>query len=426
MSSIDSTNFKKNEIIDFDKINISFFGLLAFLCGLPILYTINLMGELYGTEVLLPIFTIILLFSNKEKRIFQEKIFWMFVLSIVVMMIGYIISDIVAGTSAHNYLRGWGRNAIFTLDAISLSIIAATDKRYLWWYIFGVSIGSIIYMQLTGVPFTHANWKLAYCVPILLLMLISVYFISDLLAVWLAIAVGIFSFYMDGRSMGSVCIFLAGIIFIRRSNPETLKISAKSLANIFIVGIIATLLIVIVLAQTNEGNSNRRDSSSLGRFAALRIGVIAISDSPILGYGSWGEGTKKYAHMLHLEIEAKLHELGQNNVPEGDFFLAHSQILQVWIEGGIFAEQLFLFYGYQIIVALKKTIFTRRFDYLSPFYCFYLLMSFWSLFMSPYNGGHRLGIAISIAIICALNTESTNERRKNNLNSNRTVKNSFL
>jgi len=409
---------QKEKHIATDKIKITFLGLFAFVCGLPILYTINLMGELYVTEVILPILTIILLFSSKENRVFQEKIFWMFVLSMIVMMISYIISDLVAGTSKLNYLRGWGRNAILFSDVICLSIIAATDKRYLWWYIFGISLGSIIYLQLTGVPFNNAYWKLLYCEPVLLLALIVVYFTPKFLSVWLAIVVGIFSFYMDGRSFGSLCILLAGMLWIRRGNPETLKISAKSLVNIVIAGTIAASLILIVLSQTNEGNSNRRDISSIGRFAALRIGVIAISDSPILGYGSWGEGTQKYANMLYKEIQGKLRELGQNNVPEGNFFLAHSQILQIWIEGGIFAEQLFVFYGYQLLGTLKKIILTRRFDYMSPFYCFLLLIACWHLIMSPYSGSHRLIISIAIAVICAVHAETSMKQSKNSQRDN--------
>ncbi len=410
VSTIKSTEHQKDKHIPSDKINISFFGLFAFVCGLPSLYTINLMGELYATEVILLILTIILLLSGKEKRIFKEKVFWTFVLSSIVMIVGYIISDLVAGTSQVNYLRAWGRNAILLSDIVCLSVIAATDKRYLWWYIFGVSLGSVIYLQLTGVPFTNAYWKLEYNQPILLLMLVVAYFIPNFLSVWLTIAVGIFSFYMDGRSFGAICILLTGILWIRRGNPETLKISTKSLTNIVIAGTIAISLIMLVLTQTNEGYSDRRDVSSLSRFAALRIGVTAITDSPVIGFGSWGEGTQKYAAMLYKETQSELRELGQSNVHQSQSFMAHSQILQIWMEGGIFAAQLFIYYGYQLLISLKKTILTRRFDYMSPFYCFLLIMGLWNLFMSPYAGSHRLNIAIAIAIICAINAENSTEK----------------
>lgn len=398
-----------------DKISITFLGLFSFVCGLPSVYTINLMGELYATEVILPILTIIVLFSGKEKRIFQEKIFWIFALSIAVMIIGYIISDLVAGTSQFNYLRAWGRNAILFSDIICLSIIAATDKRYLWWYIFGVSFGSIIYLLSTGVPLNIRYWKLAYNQPTLLLIFVAGYFIPNLVTVLLTIAVGIFSFYMDSRSFGATCILLAGILWIRRGNSETLKISKKSVAKVFLASAIAISIIVLVQAQTNEDYSDRRNISSIERFAGLRIAVIAIIDSPILGFGSWGEGTQKYATMIYKETQNEIRQLGQNNYQQEKFFLAHSQILQSWMEGGIFAAQLFIYFGYQLLVSLKKIILTRRYDYMSPFYCFFLIMGFWNLFMSPYSGSHRLGIAIAVAIICVINVESSWEKPKNSL-----------
>ena len=406
VSSIKDMVPQVNKNVETDKINISFLGLLSFLCGLPSFYTINLMGELYATEVILPILTIVLLLSGKEKRIFKEKIFWAFVFSTVVMIIGYIISDLIAGTSQFNYLRAWGRNAVLLSDIVCLCIIAATDKRYLWWYIFGVSLGSFIYLQLKGVPFTGPNWKLVYSQPILMLMLIFGCFIPRLLTIYLTLAIGVFSFYMDSRSFSSMCIVLAGILWIRHGNPIAFNVNKiKGFIKFFLVGGIAIWLIMLIMAETSGEFNNRRDISSIARFAALKIAVIAIIDSPILGFGSWGEGTKKYAEMLYNETQSDIHQLGQNDYRQGSTFLAHSQILQSWMEGGIFAVQLFIYYGYKILVTLKKIIFTRRLDYMTQFYCFFLISAFWAVLMSPYAGIHRLGIAIAIAIICTLNVE---------------------
>lgn len=406
VSETKSTIHQKDNLIATDKIKITFFGLFSFVCGLPSLYPLKLMGELYTTEIILPFFTLLLLFSGKEKRVFQGKIFWKFVLSMIVLIIGYMISDLIGGTSQFNYLRGWGRNAVLLSDIICLSIIATTDKRYLWWYIFGMALGSIIYLQSTGVVFTGPNWKLAYSQPVFLLMLVAAYFIPNKLTIYLVLAMGIFSFYMDSRSFSSICILLAGILWIRQGNPETFQTSKlKGLGKIILAGGIGIYLVISIMAKTEEDFGNRRDMSSLSRAAALRIGVIAIMDSPILGYGSWGEGTKKYAAMLYKETQSDMRELGASNLHQGTTFLAHSQILQSWMEGGILAAQLFIYYGYQILASLKTTILRRRLDYMTRFYCYFLISAFWGLFMNPYSGSHRLGIAFAIAIICAINTE---------------------
>lgn len=199
----------------------------------------------------------------------------------------------------------------------------------------------------------------------------------------------------------------------------------KSLGKIFLASTFAISIIVLVMALTEEDFKNRRDSSSIGRTSALRIGFIAISDSPILGYGSWGQGTKKYADMLNKETRIEQRQLRQGNYQQGNIFMAHSQILQSWMEGGIFAAQLFIYYGYKILVSLRILIIRRRFDYMTPFYSFFLISAFWGLFMSPYAGSHRLNISLAIAVICAISVENTIENRKNSLESNKMLFNSF-
>ena len=408
VSSIKDRTPQINKNVETDKINISFLGLLSFLCGLPSFYTINLMGELYATEAILPVLTIILLLSGKEKRIFKEKIFWAFVFSTVVMIIGYIISDLIAGTSQFNYLRAWGRNAVLFSDIVSLSILVSSDKRYLWWYVFGLALGSLVYLHLTGVSFTGPNWKLAYSQPIFILGLISTYFIPNKLSIILIIVIGVFSFYMDSRSFSIICILVGGVLWVRQGNTETYQIAkAKGLAKIILAGCIGIYLVISIMALTQEDFGARRDMSSIGRAAALRIGLIAIMDSPIIGYGSWGEGTKKYATMLFKETESDMRELGARNLHQGKTFLAHSQVVQSWMEGGILAAQLFIYYGYKILAALKIILLKRRLDYMTGFYSYFLISAFWGLFMNPYAGIHRLGIAFSIAIICTINVELT-------------------
>lgn len=403
-----------------DKVNFSVFGLLSFICGMPSIYVVNLMGELYATEIALPFLTTILVFIDKNRRALINTKFWLFIISLFILTIGYYISDLAAGASAANYLRGWGRNAILLSDLICLSILAGTDKRYIFWYFFGFAVGSIVLLQLTGIPFTNYYWKLSYGSPVLLIILAIGYFVPQSINLIFLLLIGIFSFQLDARSFGSICILLAVILWIRRANPVSLKIRLTSVVNIIVAASFAVIIVLYIMIRTNEDYSARRDISTLGRTVSLRVALIAIRDSPIIGYGSWGEGTKEYAAMLYKETKKEYLRLGQSNIHKGNTFLAHSQLLQSWMEGGILAAQFFIFYGYQILSTLKYIIINRRYDYISTLYCFFLIGSFWDLFMSPYNGIHRLNIAIAISIICAVSVEKTIER-KINVASNETL-----
>jgi len=91
-----------------------------------------------------------------------------------------------------------------------------------------------------------------------------------------------------------------------------------------------------------------------------------------------------------------------------DVFRPLSQLLQGWIEGGFLSAIFFLFLGYQLAIVLNWVILSRQLDYLTPLYSFLLILSLWHLLMSPYGGGHRLAIALSIALLCSLKIERTN------------------
>ncbi|ANE53882.1 O-antigen ligase family protein [Methylomonas sp. DH-1] len=389
-----------------DKMGFGFFELFAFFCGIPYFYTINLFGELYATELLLPIMALLLVLFRGERTIFREKLFWLFFFSILMMIIGYMISDLMAGTSKANYIRAWGRNLVLMSDFISLAIVVSADKKYAWWYVFGVALGSVIYLKLAGIPFDNAHWKIEYSQPVLLLVFIAGFFIPNFLKVWLTAFIGVFSFFMDGRSFGVISLVLAGMLWIRLGNRDGLRISGKVLFNMILSAAILVSTVVTVLEQTNQEYSARREASSLSRFAAIKIALIAIGDSPFIGYGSWGEGTKKYADMLYEQTVREQREVRQSNIRRGKSFLAHSQMLQSWMEGGILAAQLFAFYGFQLLIGLKRIVTLKKLDYVYQVYGYFALIGFWNLFMSPYSGSHRLNIAVAMAILCAVKIES--------------------
>jgi len=388
---------------DSDKITLTFFSFLSFVVGIPSTQVINLVGELYVTELLLVPLAFMLFFYGGAS-IFKVRLLKAFIIVGICMIIGYLSSDIVAGTSSSNNLRAFGRNILLLSNIIALAIMLSVDKRLIWWFILGIAVGAIINLMLSNLPITA--WKFGYGRPVLLLVLLLSYFLPNRLTMLAILCVGILSIYLDSRSMGAFCLIVAGIVFLRLKNPNGLKVSLSAIFRILIIGIFVFALILAVLVQTETEHSTRRDASSAYRFSALSVGLIAVSDSPILGYGSWGEGTKKYADMYYKKLVPEMRDLDMSNaLHKGNVFHPHSQVLQSWMEGGILAAAFFIFLGYQLILGLKRVIFTRQVDYFTPLYSLLLLTSLWHVFMSPYSGGHRLSIAISIAILCSLQLE---------------------
>lgn len=384
-----------------EKIRLTFLSFLVFAVGIPSTQTLNLVGELYVTELLLPLLAVgVLIFGRSQ--VLREKIFWQFVIACFVMMLGYIISDLVAGTDSSRYLRAWGRNLLLFTDLIALAIIVGSDKRLIWWFVLGMATGSLFFLALDGVTFSD-QWKIGYGQPLILMMILLSYFLPFRVTIVGLIVFAVISIYMDSRTLSAFCLIVAGITYIRIKKPGGFKLNFLVLFKILTVAIVLITLLNVLMSQTQDEFSNRRESSSTGRFAALGVGLVAISDSPVLGHGSWGEGTEKYADMIYKDLLPVMKELGRAKQWEkSDIFRPHSQLLQSWVEGGILAAIFFLFLGYQIIVGLKQIILTRQLDYLTPLYSFLLILSLWHLIMSPYSGSHRMQIALAIAVLCSL------------------------
>ena len=137
----------------------------------------------------------------------------------------------------------------------------------------------------------------------------------------------------------------------------------------------------------------------------MGIGISAISESPLIGYGSWGEGTGEFADKLYKELASEMYDLGLSNWRRSDIFTPHSQLLQSWMEGGLLAAAFFIFLGYQLYLGLKYVFFNKNLDHFVPLYSYFLVLDAWHLIMSPYSGSHRIFIALAIAILCSLRLE---------------------
>lgn len=384
-----------------EKLRFTFLSFLVFAIGLPASFGLNVIGEMFLTEMLLPILAILVLLISGKTRVLNQPLFLAFFIVGICMLIGYIISDVVAGTDSSRYLRAWGRNIILFTDFIALTILVSIDRRLLWWFIVGMSIGGLAGLLINHVPFVE--WKIGYGMPVIFLSLCLGFFLPKRLVMFSLLGLATVSIFMDGRSLGAICLIVAGVIFVRIKKPDGLKLSASAMFRILVAAGLVVAFLITLMIQTEDEFSNRRASSSEGRFTALSIGLTAVTDSPFIGYGSWGEGTKKYADMYYNEMAPEMRRLGRiGTLHRSDIFRPHSQILQAWIEGGMLAGAFFIFLGYQLFVGIKELVLSRRLDSFTSLYVFLLVLSFWHLIMSPYSGSHRLLIALAIAVLCLI------------------------
>ncbi len=390
------------------QIRLTGIGLFALFCGALQPLTLNLVGEIYAVELLLPVAGLAALASRSGNAVFRERMFWSLLLAAGVMLAGYVISDFIRDTRPDQYLRGWGRILILVTDFVFLCALFRQDRRNLWWFALGMGVGGILHLRLI-LHTSISIWKFGYAEPMLLFAAAMGCFLPiRLAAVWLGL-LGLTSMWYDFRSFAAICFLLATYMWLRAARPSQPLVGGKKSLRLLIAGGLAGALVMTTLALTESGYSNnRRAESNAGRSAAIEVGLIAISRSPLLGYGSWTEDRE----LAELYLKHYLEKRGVRdpNADAGRHFSPHSQILQSWVEGGILGAVFFMVLGYQLLRSVKWAALARPVDTLTPLVVYLLFSCAWNLFMSPFSAPHRIQIALGAAVLVLMDSEQRASR----------------
>jgi hypothetical protein len=378
---------------------VTMLGAVLLTCGYVSQLWISGVGQLYWAEMILPAVALALVLHRWPAALFHGLRFRLLATGLLLMLVGYIVSDVVAGTSAEHYLKGWFRVLVLGTDAISLVVIYDRNRWALWWFWLGNAVFGLQTAILAGIPLTL--WKFGYAEPITTGAVNASVFLPGWLSGGIYLLLGALSIVLDYRSLGAVLLVAGAILLMSRSSKSIALIRSTSLSSLIalVLGLAAAAAVAnVLLTKSNEDYAERRSASDVGRFAGVKIGVIAITDSPLLGYGSGGEGTQKYAEMMY--ADAVKESLASGGMPvAASGFLPHSQILQAWMEGGVLAAFYFLTYGCFLIVTIRDLAVSKLRTPFRGFMLVLLLTNLWHLFMSPFMGGHRLNIASAVALI---------------------------
>ena len=379
----------------------------AALCAALALVKLSLVGDLFLSELLLPIVAAIAA-SSGGQRVFADPAFKALFAASMLTLLGYILSDLAQGSRPDQFLRGWGRVALVISDFVCLSIIFGQDKRNFWWYSLGAGLGNILYLSV-GMQTPLSKWKFGYADPIARTSITLGAFVPlRMLSVWLVL-LGLHSMWSDFRSFAGLCLAVAAILWVQAGDQKRGgRRGGAATVKLLIAGAVAAIVISVTMSLTVEQQSAiRRLESNSGREAAIEVGIKAILRSPVIGYGSWAEN-KELAAMYTKRTNQLNGGSVRGSVSES-YFAPHSQILHAWMEGGILGAALFFSLAYYLLKTSYWLVKTRPVDYLTPLLLYSLIIVIFNLFMSPFSASHRLGIATGAALIVMLNIE----RRRN-------------
>lgn len=409
MAIADLLHQPRRTLFRLDRIDlrIGWMAFAVFVCGVASARAVNLIGEFYLGELLVIQLALFMMLFGRDRSLLDVSAFGVFVQCAILMLAGYIVSDIYRETEPGQFLRGWARVILLTLDFIALAIVVARDRRNLWWFALGMGVGAIGQLLVRGVPMMDAaGWKFGYSTPLAYLLACSAYFLPIKLMALAFVALGLWNIFMDFRIMGAICILIAAVMWVRANNPGGLD--GMQILKVILACGIAGAIVGTALYVTHEDYKRRRETSNVGREAGLKVALQGVIESPVLGYGSWPTDPRLVS-LFQEEVVAQGEVRGESMAGE-QVFTAHSQALQAWIEGGFLAALFFLYYGMKLVSTGFRVALQRRPDGYLPVFLLFLIYDTWHLFMSPFSGPTRLPIAVGIAIVVVCGLEAVRER----------------
>ncbi|MBI4998443.1 MAG: hypothetical protein HZC22_16415, partial [Rhodocyclales bacterium] len=285
-----------------DGLRISAVALLVFLAGALSPLTLNVVGELYAVELVLPLAALAARSSRGGDRVLREPVFKALLLAAFVTLFGYMLSDLFQGTRLDQFLRGWGRVGLVIVDFVSLAVIVGQDRRNLWWFVLGSGLGGIFYLRFV-LHSPLSNWKFGYSDPVFLATAALCYFMPLRAASVVLAGLGVWSMMTDYRRFAAICLLVAALVWIRASRRGRPMTDAGAL-KVLIAGGLAGAAILTVLTMTGAQTAGRRAQSDAGRVAAIEVGIEGITRSPVIGHGSWVEN--KELIRLFVQRQAEL------------------------------------------------------------------------------------------------------------------------
>ncbi|MBN2117226.1 MAG: hypothetical protein JW730_11675 [Anaerolineales bacterium] len=394
-----------------------------FLVGAFSSFYIDLIGQLYISEIVL-----ILLFPfqllRRWKVLLKDQLTRKILFFGSLWFVSQVFTDLIRDTSTNDMLRGWAGILVLLVTCSSLYLLTKKNVQRIQFLIFGYAVGALaaLYFQ-PPLYFSEEPWKFGLGYPITLLVLLFISYTSGAklrnLSKWMLplLIIGGLFIYLNARSLGAMIILTAIVIWLRNRKFGKVILTHLGVRNALAGGLLLGLTIwgLISIYGYAAQNGYLGDEAqwkyvrqSSGRFGLLLGGrseifasVIAVRDSPVIGYGSWAKGPA-YRMFLYRVIDLgyeRSQEEMSRYINQSDLIPAHSHVFQSWIWAGILGAIFWLvIFGIVIQVLIQSN---RYINILYTFVIFMSVCSIWDIFFSPFGSVMRLRWAIQFIVFLA-------------------------
>jgi hypothetical protein len=385
-------------------------GLAVMALGIASNIPMQMMGRIFVGELVLiacaPIIVLLLFgLTNEYGRTAR-----IILIALIVSWLGYLASDVVRHTPPSDYLRGWSKWIAMGASFATLAWLGSKNINLLISFIIGLAIGGCLTPFITGGFFgIKYYWKFHAGIPICILALIVTSSFRSSTTIITLLAVAGLSITLDSRSVALLCLATAVATWLaarrnnRRGRPQKAQ-KAMSKSSMIISSAFAVLVMIagIFLIQRlgeRYGYAERFERSNSARMASVVVAWSAIRDSPLIGHGSWPRDAELARERDRLISKAKGSHT-YRSAAQDDLIIAHSQITQGWLEGGVLGLAFFVTLGWYLA---RQTLWLTFFAPIVPMASLIIFIQIHCaghLVFSPFSGTQRVYIPVACAFIC--------------------------
>jgi hypothetical protein len=329
-------------------------------------------------------------------------------------LVAYVASDLYRGSAPHDFIRGWARMIFLGIDLAAVAYLVGCSALNFVVLLVGVQLGEVFKVHLQGALFDD-YWKFGYAAPVTVGVLLIAGRLGLFASVCAAAGLGIVHFYFDFRSLGMLCLVVAAFLGVQ-AFPRLVR---AWIAPLGLAG--ALVLVGIIYSHTRSDREGQRSTrSDVERSSMVIAALEAFRDSPLLGHGSWFSRTDVMDNfMIIREERARMAGVGgfagSNEEEEG--VTLHSQLLVTLAEGGVFGAAFFIPFAFGLVWALYQQVIVRAWTEFSPVRHYVLVLALFHVFLSPFSGAHRVGIALAAALVVLIHRERTEAREESEADS---------
>jgi len=337
-----------------------------------------------------------------------------------VWFVSQVVSDITNHSVPNDYLRGWAKISFTMVHFMVIVLLIRNSRRRLVLYGMGWAVGhaaKYYVVDQASVDF----WKFGFSLPAsLVVCLVAGNFGRKQrgLAALLILALASVHLYLGFRNMAAICVVSAVYSQFRLSN---IKLGRAQLA---LSGAVVALAMWGLSATYSYGALNHwfgdeaykkyliqsegEGGILLGGRSEILAAWHAITDSPILGHGSWAKDPQYAAW-----VDERRAELGYQRVGHMELdglIPSHSHLFGAWVESGIAGACFWCWVLCLVFRSLSKS--SGR----EPEFTFCVFIGtalFWDVLFSPFGANVRFTAAYSIYTMIFLHRHTMLARMSN-------------